>query len=137
MLQTRPPRGPHHDPTAPLPAGLELALSPSGRSAAVVERGGRRVALLSAGNGLRNPVASFEPLPLSLNGFETPDLVTGVAWGPALGGGGGAGDSGGDESGGGGGGGDDSDGDGGGGERLLVVCQSSCLYLLDRCRGRS
>jgi len=82
-------------------------LSPSGRAAAVVELRRQRVALLSADDRFSRVAASFEPLPISLDGGdESPDVITGCCWGAA------AGD--------------------GAAERLLVACQSSCVYLLNR-----
>jgi uncharacterized membrane protein YgcG len=106
---------------------LELALSPSGRAAAVVELRRQRVKLLAAGTRFAPAAAAtFEPMPIEADGEESPDVVTNVAWGgPApesSGGGGGSASGGGASSGG-----------NGGGERLLVTCQSSCVYLLSRC----
>lgn len=97
-------------------AGLDLVLSPSGASAAVVEQGGRRVALLSADTRFRPPpVAVFEPLPISTDGVASPDIITCCNWScPNQ-----------DSS---------SDGDGSD-ERLVVVCRSSCVYIIDR-RGQ-
>jgi hypothetical protein len=86
--------------------------------------------LLSSADRFRRAAATFEPLPVSLDGCEAPDLITGVWWGTAASAAG-EGDSGGSTHA------ADCKGDAGGdaGERLLVVCQSSCLYILDRCAG--
>jgi hypothetical protein len=76
-----PARGP---PTPPLvPAGLDLAPSPSGAALAFVPPCRARVALLSRASGVACEAASFEPLPLpgGGRGEPRPDAITGVAWG--------------------------------------------------------
>jgi hypothetical protein len=108
---------------------LELALSPSGRAAAVVELHRQRVKLLHAeARFAPAAAATFEPMPIEADGEESPDVITGVCWGPAA-----PGDGSGISSSNGGGAAGSGGGNGPRGERLLVACQSSCLYLLNRC----
>lgn len=104
-------------------ADLELALSRSGRAAAVVELRRRRAALLTADDHFSSPRAFFEPPRAGgggAGGGSAPDVITGVCWG-SVGSGGGGGEGAGS-----------SGGEAAGEDVVLVSCQSSCLYLLDR-----